>query len=35
LHAISGVCTPACLSAASTPVEAVTPPKEPAVERNI
>jgi len=26
LHAIAGVCTPACLRAASISVEAVTPP---------
>jgi hypothetical protein len=26
LHAITGVCTPACLLAASISVEAVTPP---------
>jgi len=26
LHAITGACTPVCLSAASTSVEAVTPP---------
>ncbi|SPF32817.1 exported hypothetical protein [Candidatus Sulfotelmatobacter kueseliae] len=26
LHAITGVCTPACLLAASIPVETVTPP---------
>jgi len=26
LHAITGVCTPTCLLAASIPVETVTPP---------
>jgi hypothetical protein len=32
LHSITGVCTPACLSAASTSVEAVTPPEKHAVD---